>query len=59
MKKIEYVDNMFLESDMQVIENATTTIKEIWDYQHPVMHIWFFMSAASLCFMFALLFFVV
>ncbi|MBS6603412.1 MAG: hypothetical protein KH301_06620 [Brachyspira sp.] len=59
MKKIEYVDNMFLESDMQVIENATTTIKEIWDYQHPVMHIWFLMSAASLCFMFALLFFVV
>lgn len=59
MKKIEYVENMFLESNMQVIENAATTIKEIWGYQHPVMHIWFLMSAFSLCFMFALLYFVV
>ena len=25
---------------MQTINNATTTIKEIWSYQHPVMHTW-------------------
>lgn len=43
---------------MQTIENAATTIKEIWDYQHPLMHIWFGMSAISLCCMFALIYFV-
>lgn len=44
---------------MQVIENAAVTIKEIWSYQHPVMHAWFLMSAVSLCFMFAFLYFVI
>ena len=23
---------------MQTLNNATSTIKEIWSYQHPVMH---------------------
>lgn len=44
---------------MQVIENAAVTIKEIWSYQHPIMHTWFLMSAVSLCCMFAFLFFVI
>ncbi len=42
---------------MRAITNATTTIKEIWSYQHPVMHTWFVFSAASLGLMFALLFY--
>lgn len=44
---------------MQTIEHAASTIKEIWQYQHPVMHTWFLLSSVSICFMFALLFFVV
>ena len=44
---------------MQTIENATATIKEIWAYQHPVMHTWFVLSSLSLCVMFALLYFVI
>lgn len=44
---------------MQTIENAATTIKEIWAYQHPVMHTWFVLSSLSLCVMFALLYFVI
>ena len=48
---------MFLEKNMQVIENAAVTIKEIWSYQHPVMHVWFAMSAISFAFMFAFLYF--
>ena len=44
---------------MQTIENAATTIKEIWEYQHPVMHTWFLLSSISLCVMFALLYFVI
>lgn len=43
---------------MQAIANVTGTIKEIWSYQHPVMHTWFLFSGASLGCMFALLFFV-
>jgi len=43
---------------MQAINNARSTIKEIWSYQHPVMHTWFLFSAASLGCMFTLLFFV-
>ena len=42
---------------MQAINNARSTIKEIWSYQHPVMHTWFLFSAASLGCMFTLLFF--
>lgn len=42
---------------MRTINNATATIKEIWSYQHPVMHAWFLFSAASLGCMFTLLFF--
>lgn len=45
------------EENMQTINNATSTIKEIWSYQHPVMHTWFLFSAASLGCMFTLLFF--
>ncbi len=41
---------------MQTIENAASTLKEIWEYQHPVMHTWFLLSSISLCFMFAFLF---
>ncbi len=44
---------------MQQIENAATTLKEIWQYQHPVMHTWFVLSSLSLCVMFALLYFVI
>ena len=47
------------EKDMQTIEHAATTIKEIWDYQHPVMHTWFVLSSLSLCAMFALLYFAI
>jgi len=43
---------------MQTIENAAMTIKEIWEYQHPLMHMWFVVSSLSLCFMFALMYFV-
>jgi len=59
-----YVENRIYkefigENYMQTIENAATTIKEIWQYQHPVMHTWFVLSAASLCSMFAVLYFVI
>lgn len=51
--------NQFIgENNMQTITNATSTIKEIWSLQHPVMHTWFLFSAASLGCMFTLLFFV-
>ncbi len=43
---------------MRTIVNATDTLKEIWSYQHPVMHTWFLFSAASLGCMFTLLFFI-
>ena len=46
------------ENYMQTITNATSTLKEIWSYQHPVMHTWFLFSAVSLGCMFTLLFFV-
>ena len=42
---------------MQTINNATATIKEIWSYQNPVMHIWFLFSAIALCLMFAFMMF--
>ena len=42
---------------MRTITNATATIKEIWEYQHPVMHTWFLFSAVSLGFMFTLMFY--
>ena len=44
---------------MQTISDATATIKEIWSYQHPVMHTWFLFSAMSICAMFMLLFFAI
>ena len=44
---------------MQVIEAAAATIKEVWDYQHPVMHSWFLISTLSFCVMFAFMFFVI
>jgi hypothetical protein len=44
---------------MQTIENAALTLREIWAYQHPVMHTWFVLSSLSLGVMFALLFFVI
>lgn len=44
---------------MQVIENAAITIKEVWDYQHPVMHSWFVISVISFCIMSAFMFFIV
>ena len=47
---------ILLEREMRTITNATATIKEIWSYQHPVMHKWFLFSAASLGCMFTLLF---
>lgn len=52
------IDNIG-ENEMQTIENAASTIKEIWSYQHPIMHTWFLLSAVSLCSMFAVLFFVI
>ncbi len=52
-------NRIYWRRNMQTIENAATTIKEIWDYQHPVMHTWFVLSSLSLCVMFALLYFVV
>ena len=33
-----YTNEFIGEKNMQTINNATTTIKEIWSYQHPVMH---------------------
>ena len=58
MWKIEYIEKSFFgENVMQAINNARSTIKEIWSYQHPVMHTWFLFSAASLGCMFTLLFF--
>lgn len=58
------VDNIIIkriygDESMQTIENAATTIKEIWEYQHPLMHMWFGISALSLCFMFALIYFII
>ncbi len=44
---------------MQTISEATTTIKEIWSYQHPVMHTWFLFSAVSIGCMFMFLFFAI
>lgn len=44
---------------MQTIETATATLKEIWNYQHPIMHTWFVLSTVSICLMFALLYFVI
>lgn len=55
MLKIEYIREVF----MQTLENAASTIKEIWSYQHPIMHTWFVLSAISLCSMFAVLFFII
>ncbi len=52
-------NRIYWRRNMQTIENAATTIKEIWDYQHPVMHTWFVLSSLSLCVMFALLYFVI
>ncbi len=43
---------------MQTIENAAMTIKEIWEYQHPIMHMWFALSSTAICLMFAMLYFV-
>ena len=36
---------------MQVIETAAATIKEVWDYQHPVMDSWFLVIIGVLCFL--------
>jgi hypothetical protein len=47
------------ERNMQTISEATTTIKEIWSYQHPVMHTWFLFSAVSIGCMFMFLFFAI
>lgn len=41
---------------MQVISNASLTIKEIWSLQHPIMHKWFMISGLALFTMFTLLF---
>ncbi|MDY6309937.1 MAG: hypothetical protein SPL73_04650 [Cyanobacteriota bacterium] len=40
---------------MRTITQATATIKEIWSYQHPVMHTWFLFSAVSLGCMFTIM----
>lgn len=42
---------------MQTLSNATNTLKEVWQYQHPVMHTYLLFSAASLMGMFCVLFF--
>lgn len=57
-RKYNYKTSLYGENTMQTIENAATTIKEIWAYQHPLMHMWFVLSSLSLCFMFALIYFV-
>ena len=44
---------------MQTIENAALTIREIWAYQHPVMHKWFVLSSLSIFIMFAMLYFII
>lgn len=44
---------------MQTIEHAASTIKEIWEYQHPIMHTWFVISSAALFTTFALMYFVI
>jgi len=59
MWKIDNVERVFGERIMNQIENAASTIREIWGYQHPVMHTWFVLSSLSLCFMFAFLFFAI
>ena len=43
----------------QSISNAANTIKEVWQYQHPVMHTYLLFSAISLMGMFALLVFAI
>ena len=43
---------------MQVIQNATVTIKQAWAYQSPVIHTWFLASSVSLAVMFVVLCFV-
>jgi len=40
---------------MQKIQNATSTIKEVWNYQSPVIHTWFLASSVSIMVMFAIL----
>lgn len=40
---------------MKTITDATATIKEIWSYQHPVMHTWFLFSAVSMVGMFTIM----
>lgn len=57
-RKYNYKTSLYGEITMQTIENAATTIREIWAYQHPLMHMWFVLSSLSLCFMFALIYFV-
>ena len=59
MWKIDNVERVFGQRIMNQIENAASTIREIWGSQHPVMHTWFVLSSLSLCFMFAFLFFAV
>lgn len=39
---------------MQTIQNATTTIREVWAYQPPVIHTWFLASSLSIMVMFAI-----
>jgi hypothetical protein len=41
---------------MRTIGNAAMTIREIWEYQHPIMHTWFLVSSLALCLTFAMLF---
>ena len=33
---------------------AANTIKEIWEYQHPIMHAWFLASSLALGVTFAI-----
>ncbi len=58
-RKYNYkIDRQFFgESNMQVITSAAETIKEVWSYQHPVIHTWFLLSSISMCFFFAYMLF--
>lgn len=33
---------------MQKIQSATVAIKEVWNYQSPVLHVWFLASSLSI-----------
>lgn len=40
---------------MQKIQHAASTVKEVWEYQPPVIHTWFLASSVSIMVMFAIL----